>query len=83
MTMGQVAKMDKVYLTPAEAAPLLGCDPYWISLMARTEEGRKALGFPVVRIKSRTKVLRIPFLRYLGWEGRINGAGDEEAEGDA
>lgn len=81
MTMAEVARMDKVFLTPTEAASLLGCDPYWISLMAKTEEGRKGLGFPVVRIRSRTKVLRIPFLRYLGWEGRINGA--EEGGDDA
>lgn len=80
MTMAEVARMDKVFLTPTEAAPLLGCDPYWISLMAKTEEGRRALGFPVVRISSRTKVLRIPFLRYLGWEGKIRGAGDDDGE---
>lgn len=77
MTLAQIAQMDKAYLTPAQAAPLLGCDPYWISLMARTEEGRRALGFPVVRIGTRTKVLRIPFLRYLGWEGKIHAADED------
>lgn len=78
MTLAQIAQMDKAYLTPTQAAPLLGCDPYWISLMARTEEGRRQLGFPVVRIGNRTKVLRIPFLRYMGWEGKIRSAAEED-----
>lgn len=76
MTMAEIAQMDKAYLTPAQAAPLLGCNPYWINLMARTEEGRRAMGFPVVKSGCRVKVLRIPFLRYLGWEGKIRGAED-------
>lgn len=80
MTMAEIARMDKVFLTPMEVAPLLGCDPHWIRLMARTEDGRKAIGFPVVKLGTRVKVLRIPFLRYLGWEGAINGA-EEQSEG--
>lgn len=81
MTMAQIAQMDTVYLTPKEAAPLLGCDPYWISLMAKTAEGRRDLGFPVIRVGCRTKVLRAPFLRYLGWEGPIKGMGGESDDG--
>ena len=73
MTLEQMAAMDQVYLTPAEAAPLLGCDPHWLRLMAATEERRKELGFPVIRLGHRTKIPRAPFLRYLGWEGPIKG----------
>ena len=83
MTMAEIARMDKAYLTPTEAAPLLGCSPYWINLMARTEEGRRAMGFPVVKLGTRVKVLRIPFLRYLGWEGAIRGAEDKEEQRNA
>ena len=74
MTMAQIAQMDTVYLTPKEAAPLLGCDPYWISLMAKTAEGRRDLGFPVIRLGQITKIPRVPFLRVLGWEGEVKGA---------
>lgn len=77
LTLKDIAQMDRAYLTPTQAAPVLGCDPYWISVMARTEEGRKAMGFPVVRMGTRTKIPRIPFLRIMGWEGKIAGA--EEA----
>lgn len=77
MTLSQLAQLDCTFLTPAQAAPALGSAPYWISLMARDEEGRKALGFPVVRIGTRTKIPRVPFLRYMGWEGPIVGSGVE------
>lgn len=74
MTLAEIAQMDKAYITPTQAAPVLGCDQYWISLMAQTEEGRQQLGFRVIRLKSRTKIPRIPFLRFMGWEGPIRGA---------
>lgn len=68
------AESDKLYLTTEEAASLLGSDRNDISVMAATQEGREALGFRVIRIGSRTKIPRIPFLRYLGYEGNIKGA---------
>lgn len=71
--LAMLAELDKVYLTPAETAPLLGCDPNLIRLMARDPVHRQALGFPVVVIGPRTKIPRIPFLRYMGWRGNIKG----------
>lgn len=65
MTIEEIRASDKVFLTPAEAAPVLGCDPYLIRVAAK--EGTN-LGFPVVRIGTRTKIPRIPFLRTLGYE---------------
>lgn len=73
MTLQEIAKMDCDYLTPTQAAPVLKCNPYFISLMSKTEENRKALGFPVIRMGTRTKIPRIPFLRIMGWEGEIVG----------
>lgn len=66
-----------MYLTPEEAAALIGCDRASLSVMASTQEGREALGFRVIRIGADTKIPRIPLLRYLGWEGPIMGAGVE------
>ncbi len=71
--LAMLAALDKVYLTPDETAPLLGCAPHLIRLMARDAVHRQALGFPVVVIGTRTKIPRIPFLRYMGWRGKING----------
>lgn len=68
------AESDALYLTTEEAAEILACDRCNISTMAATQEGREALGFRVIRIGGRTKIPRIPFLRYLGYEGDIKGA---------
>lgn len=75
--LADLAKMDCLTLTPEEVSKILGCNPNSLRIMARTEEGRQGLGFPVVRIGTVTKVLRIPFLRCMGWEGHINGATEE------
>lgn len=80
-TLAHLAKMDNVSMTPDEAAKYIGCSPNLIRVMAATPEGRQGLGFPVIRVGSDTKVLRIPLLRYLGWEGRINGATEEAYAG--
>lgn len=74
MTMAEMARMDSTFVSTAQAAEVLECDRNHISVMAASEEGRAALGFPVIRIGNRTKIPRAPFLRYLGWEGRIEGA---------
>ena len=71
MTLSEIARMERQFLTPKEVAPILGCDQYWINLMAKSEEGRKKLGFKVVMIGCRVKVPKIPFLRFMGWEGQI------------
>lgn len=75
--LATIAAQDSMYLLPEEAALVLGCDRGNINVMASTQEGREALGFRVVRIGSHTKIPRIPFLRFMGWEGKINGAKEE------
>lgn len=76
-TLADLAKMECLTLTPDEAAKIIGCHPQSLRVMASTPEGRQGLGFPVIRVGADTRVVRIPFLRYLGWEGRINGATEE------
>lgn len=79
VTLAGLAKMGAEVLTPEFAALVLGVNPNSIRISASTEEGRSGLGFPVVRIGTRTLVPRIPFLRFLGWEGEINGATEVSA----
>lgn len=73
-TLEAISKMDCMTLTPDYVALVIGSHPHSIRLMASTPEGRQGLGFPVIRIGNETKIPRAPFLRYLGWEGSINGA---------
>ena len=64
MTLDEIRNSTKEVLTPAEIAEVLGCDPQDIRVQARTAPER--LGFPVIIIKSRTKIPRVPFLRFMG-----------------
>lgn len=64
MSIEEIRQSDKLWLTPADIAPVLGCDPQVIRIQAHTAPER--LGFPVVVVKSRTKIPRIPFLNFIG-----------------
>ena len=64
MTLAEIVKSDKPTLTPADIADVLNADPQDIRVQARTAPEK--LGFPVIIIKSRTKIPRVPFLRYMG-----------------
>lgn len=64
MTIIDLIRSDKVYLTPADIAPVLHCDAQSIRVQAKRDD--KLLGYPVIIIGNRIKIPRIPFLRYLG-----------------
>lgn len=64
MTLDEIRKSKKDVLTPADIAEVLGADPQDIRVAARMAPEK--LGFPVIVIKSRTKIPRVPFLRYMG-----------------
>ena len=63
MTLAEIKELDCDVIAPAQAAGVLKCDPHFIRLMARSDPLR--LGFPVVVMNSRTKIPRIPFIRYI------------------
>jgi hypothetical protein len=64
MTLTEIINSTKETLTPADVAPVLNCDPHSIRVQARDCPER--LGFPVVRVGSRTKIPRQQFLRFMG-----------------
>lgn len=64
MTLEEIKNSDKTVLTPGDVAPVLHCDPQWIRLAAR--ERPDLLGFPVIVMRSRTKIPRIAFLESMG-----------------
>lgn len=66
MTLDEIRKSTKDVLTPADIAEVLGCDAQDIRVQARLAPEK--LGFPIIIIKSRTKIPRVPFLRYMGVE---------------
>lgn len=67
MTLKDIKQMEKDIITPAEAAQVVGCDPQLIRLEAR--EKPENLGFPVIIVRSRIKIPRMAFIKYM--EGNL------------
>lgn len=63
MTLDDVKRMNSDTITPAIAAQVLGCNPQWIRVAARQD--KSLLGFPVVIVRSRTKIPRLAFIRFM------------------
>lgn len=64
MTVEEIRRSDKPFLTPGDIAPVLRSDPQTIRVTARTAPER--MGFPFVFTGNRMKIPRVPFLRFLG-----------------
>lgn len=64
MPLSEIQNLPKDFLTAVDIAPCLGTDPNLIRWQAQNEPDK--LGFPVVVIKSRVKIPKIPFLRFMG-----------------
>ena len=63
MTLDEIKALDKEYLTPREVGKVIGCNPYAVSVAARTEPEK--LGFPVIRIGKRTKIPKAGFVKFM------------------
>lgn len=70
MTLEQLAQIPREYLIPSEVAPVLGVDPYSITVMVREDKrtGQNSFPFPTMRIGTRTKIPKRPFLAAMGYE---------------
>lgn len=66
MTLEEIAALPVEVLTPAQVAPVLRLDQDTIRGQAR--ECPERLGFPVIVAKSRVKIPKQPFLRFMRGE---------------
>ncbi len=64
MTLPEMKTSSKIWLTAAEVAPVLECDPNYVRWQAQNDPAK--LGFPVVVMKTRIRIPRKRFLEYLG-----------------
>ncbi len=64
MTIAEMTKSEKVFLTSKDIAPLLHCDPYDINMQAHEDQSK--LGFQTIVIGRAVKIPRIPFLKFIG-----------------
>ena len=65
-----LVKSGKPLITPVEAARALHVTPYIFNLQLK----QGMLPFPALKVGSRVKIPRIPFLRYLGYDGGTTNA---------
>ena len=66
MTLAEIKALNTDVITAAQAAGPLNCDPQYIRSTARQNPER--LGFPVTLIRSRVKIPRLAFIRYMEGE---------------
>lgn len=64
MTLDDLKRLDREFLTPAQVAEVMGCDAQDVRVAARQRPD--LLGFPVCVVGSRVKIPRRPFLRFMG-----------------
>ena len=64
MTLDEIRASDKAVLTPAEVAPVLGVNPQSIRSADPVD-----LGFPVIKLGTRTLIPRVPFLAVMEGSG--------------
>lgn len=63
MSLEDLANLPGEILTCAQVAPILGADPATIHQQA--VEAPQFLGFPVIVAKSRVKIPKRPFIRFM------------------
>ena len=63
MTLQEIKALDREYLTPAQIAPILGCDPQDIRVAAHQRPD--LLGFNVAVVGTRVKVPRLAFIKWV------------------
>ncbi len=63
MTMQEILRSDKDFLTPEDVREVLGCMPYSINVQAKEDPAK--LGFPVIVIGTRVKIPRLGFIHFM------------------
>lgn len=64
MTIEELKHSTKVFVSPADIAPILRCDPQCLRHQAKIDP--YMLGFPIVQVGTRIRIPRVPFLRFIG-----------------
>ena len=71
MTLEEIRSYEREFLTPAQVAPVLGCDPQDIRVTARRHP--EQLGFNVALVGTRVKIPRLGFIRWMEGERWVQG----------
>lgn len=63
MTLAEMKKYDRDWLTCDQVSEVLGCTPHSVRIQAHEDETR--LGFPVIVLGTRVRIPRIPFIQFM------------------
>lgn len=66
-TLEEVEALEKEMLVPTDIAGILGCAPYMINVCAKS--GKNPFPFPIIRMGTRVKIPKRPFLKAMRGEG--------------
>lgn len=66
MTLEDIKRSNKTFLSPADVCGVLGSNPQTIRVTARQRPD--LIGYEFTFVGNRMKISRIPFLRFLGAE---------------
>lgn len=64
--LARIEALDKTMLVPTDVAKYLGCCPYSINIATR--DGKNPFPFPVIRLGTRVKIPKAPFLKAMRGE---------------
>lgn len=65
-TLEEIEALPKEMLVPTDIAAFLGCMPYTINVCTR--DGKNPFPFPVIRMGTRVKIPKIPFVKAMRGE---------------
>lgn len=64
--LDRIAALDKEMLVPKDVCKYLGCSAYTINIATR--DGRNPFPFPIIRLGTRVKIPKEPFLKVMRGE---------------
>ena len=64
--LDRIDALDKEMLVPTDVAKYLGCSAYTINIATR--DGRNPFPFPVIRMGTRVRIPKIPFIKAMRGE---------------
>lgn len=70
MTLEEIERLPKNMLVPADICGYLGVAQY--SINVATRDGKNPFPFPVIRIGTRVKIPKIPFLKAMRGETMVS-----------
>ncbi len=70
-TLEEIEAIDKTMLVPTDVCKYLGCSAYTINVATR--DGKNPFPFPVIRMGSRVRIPKMPFIKAMRGEGQQKG----------